>query len=70
MRQAKMLEELGDGAAGKSAEGGSELKVDYFDHMVTVISKEIHDLITICKGVVSLPQQYQNKQKKESKGIQ
>jgi hypothetical protein len=60
MRQAKMLEELGDGA-GKTAEGGSEMKVDCFDHLVTVISKEIQDLITICKSVLSLPQQHQNK---------
>lgn len=41
MKQAKMLEELGDGGAGKTAEGGSELKVDYFDHLVAQISKEI-----------------------------
>jgi hypothetical protein len=36
MKQSKLLEELGDGGgAGKSAgEGGSELKVDYFDHLV------------------------------------
>lgn len=67
MKQAKMLEELGDGGAGKSAEGGSELKVDYFDHLVGQISKDINELIMLCKSVMSLPQQYQKKQKKESK---
>jgi hypothetical protein len=58
MKQALMLEELGDGGAGKTAEGGSELKFDYFDHLVSQISKEIQELIVICKNVLSLPQQY------------
>lgn len=61
MKQARMLEELGDGGAGKTAEGGSELKVDHFDHIVNTISKEIHDLMVICRNVLSLPQQYQSK---------
>ena len=55
MKQAKMLEELGDGGAGKTAEGGGELKIDYFDFLVGQISKEIQELIVICKNVLSLP---------------
>jgi len=35
MKQARLLEELGDGGVGKTAEGGSEMKVDYFDHIVS-----------------------------------
>ena len=66
MKQAKMLEELGEGGAGKSSEGGSEMKVNYFDHLVGQISKEIHDLMSICTNVLSLPRQYYNKQKKDS----
>lgn len=34
MKQARLLEELGDGGASKGADGGGELKVDYFDHIV------------------------------------
>jgi len=34
MKQARVLEELGDGGASNGAEGGGELKVDYFDHIV------------------------------------
>jgi hypothetical protein len=70
MKQAKMLEELGEGGGqGKAAEGGAEggLKVDHFDNIVNVISKEIHELMLVCKQVLSLPQQYSSKQKKESK---
>lgn len=50
-----MLEEMGDGGAGQSSQGGNELKVDYFDHLVTVLSKEIQDLLLLCKNVLSLP---------------
>ena len=67
MKQAKMLEELGEGGAGKTAEGGSELKVDHFDHIVNTVSKEIHELIIICRHVLSLPLQHQSKQKLDSK---
>lgn len=66
MKQAKMLEELGEGGAGKTAEGGSELKVDHFDHIVNTVSKEIHELIVICRHVLTLPLQHQSKQKMES----
>lgn len=34
MKQARLLEELGDGGASKGTDGGGELKVDYFDHIV------------------------------------
>jgi len=34
MKQAKLLEELGDGAGKSSEGGGSEMKVNYFDHLV------------------------------------
>lgn len=67
MKQAKMLEELGEGGAGKTAEGGSELKVDHFDHIVNTVSKEIHELIVICRTVLTLPLQHQSKLKMESK---
>jgi hypothetical protein len=67
MKQAKMLEEVGEGGAGKTAEGGSELKVDYFDHIVNTVSKEIHELMVICRHVLTLPLQHQSKQKMESK---
>jgi hypothetical protein len=67
MKQAKMLEELGEGGAGKTAEGGSELKVDHFDHIVNTVSKEIHELIVICRHVLTLPLQHQSKQKMDSK---
>jgi hypothetical protein len=67
MKQARLLEELGDGGASKGAEGGGELKVDYFDHIVNQVSKEINDLMGISKDVMQLPQQYYNKQKKDSK---
>lgn len=49
-----MLDDLDNGGS-KTAEGGNELKKDYFDHLVTQISKEIQDLMSICKGVLSLP---------------
>jgi hypothetical protein len=66
MKQAKVLDELGEnGGAGMSAEGGSEMKVNYFDHMVNQISKEIHDLMGICANVLALPRQYYKKQKKD-----
>ena len=55
MKQAKVLEEMGDGA-GKGTEGGSELKVDYFDHLVNQMSKEIQELVQICQNVLALPQ--------------
>ncbi len=67
MKQARLLEELGDGGASKGADGGGELKVDYFDHIVNQVSKEINDLMGISRDVMQLPQQYYNKQKKESK---
>ena len=67
MKQARLLEELGDGGASGGVEGGGELKVDYFDHIVNQVSKEINDLMGISKDVMQLPQQYYNKQKKESK---
>lgn len=67
MKQSKLLDELGDGGAGKTTEGGAELKFDYFDHLVSHLSKEIQDLIQVCKNVLSLPQSYQSKQKKERK---
>ena len=70
MKQARLLEELGDGGASKGAEGGGELKVDYFDHIVNQVSKEINDLMGISKDVMQLPQQYYNKQKKDSKRFQ
>ncbi len=60
-----MLDDLDNGGT-KTAEGGAELKKDYFDLLVTQLSKEIQDLMSICKNVLSLPQQYSNKQKKES----
>ena len=56
MKQAKLLEELGDGGASKGSEGGGELKVDYFDHIVYQTSKEINDLMSIAKDVMQLPQ--------------
>ena len=62
-----MLEELGEGGAGKTAEGGSELKVDHFDHIVNTVSKEINELIIICRQVLNLPLQHQSKQKLDSK---
>ncbi len=34
MRQAKMLEEMGDASGGNGGGEGSELKIDYFDHIV------------------------------------
>ena len=55
MRQAKMLDELEAGGASKGAEGGGELKVDYFDHIVNQVSKEINDLMAIAKDVMQLP---------------
>lgn len=69
MKQAKLLEELGEGGAGKTAEGGSELKVDHFDHIVNTVSKEIHELIVICRHVLTLPLQHQSKQKLDSKPL-
>ena len=65
-KQVKMLEDLDNGGSKTAGEGGSEHKKDYFDHMVNQISKEIQELISICKSVLSLPQQHINKQKKES----
>eukprot|EP00347_Sterkiella_histriomuscorum_P013878 403363022 len=65
IKQSKLLDELDNGGT-KTAEGGGELKKDFFDHLVTQLSKEIQDLMTICKNVLSLPQQYANKQKKEN----
>lgn len=62
MKQAKVLEDLGEnGGAGMSSDGGSEMKVNYFDHMVNQISKEIHDLMGICANVLALPRQYYKK---------
>lgn len=49
-----MLDDLDNGGT-KTAEGGSELKMDYFDHLVTQISKEIQDLVSVCKNVMTLP---------------
>ena len=62
MKQAKVLEELGEnGGAGGSSEGGNDMKVNYFDHLVNQISKEIHDIMAIAANVLSLPRQYYNK---------
>ena len=58
MKQPRLLEELGDGGTSKGAEGGGDLKVDYFDYIVNQVSKEINDLIGISKDVMQLPQQY------------
>lgn len=56
MKQAKVLEELGEnGGAGGSSEGGNDMKVNYFDHLVNQISKEIHDIMAIAANVLSLP---------------
>ena len=52
MKQARLLEELGDGGASKGTDGGGELKVDYFDHIVNQVSKEINDLMGIAKDVM------------------
>jgi len=65
-KQAKLLDELEFGGNKNTGEGGGEMQFDYFDHLVNQISKEINDLIVICKNVLSLPQQYHNKQKKEN----
>lgn len=57
MRQARVLEELGDASGGaKGGEGGGELKVDFFDHIVGQLSKEINDLMGVAKEVMQLPQ--------------
>ena len=56
-----------DNGGTKTADGGGELKKDYFDHLVTQLSKEIQDIMAIIQRVLSLPQQFVNKQKKESK---
>lgn len=52
--QAKLLDDLDNGGT-KTAEGGNEFKKDYFDLLVTQLSKEIQDLMIICKNVLSLP---------------
>ena len=49
-----MLDDLENGGT-KTAEGGNELKKDYFDHLVTQLSKEIHDLMAVCKNILTLP---------------
>ena len=62
MKQAKVLEELGEnGGAGGASDGGNDMKVNYFDHLVNQISKEIHDIMSIAANVLSLPRQYYNK---------
>lgn len=42
------------------------MKFDFFDHLVTKLSKEINDLMVVCKNALFLPEEYINKQKKES----
>ena len=59
------LEELGDEGA-KGNEAGGEMKFDFFDHLVTKLSKEINDLMIVCKNTLFLPQEHVNKMKKES----
>jgi len=57
-----VLEELGEnGGAGGASDGGNDMKVNYFDHLVNQISKEIHDIMSIAANVLSLPRQYYNK---------
>ena len=59
MKQTKILDDLDDnGGTGMSSEGGSEMKANYFDHMVNQISKEIHGLMGICETVLDLTRQY------------
>ncbi len=47
-KQMKLLGDLETGGS-KNAEGGGELVQDYFDLLVTQVSKEIQDLMSVCK---------------------
>jgi len=58
----KMLGDL-DNVETKAADGGGEMKKNYFDHIVEQITKQIDDLMAIAKNTLSLPQKYTNKQK-------
>ena len=59
------MDEL-DNTGIKGSEGGADMKFDFFDHLVTKLSKEINDLMVVAKNALFLPEEYINKQKKES----
>ena len=50
----KYLDEL-DTTGMKAREGTSDSKFDFFDHLVTKLSKEVGDLMVVCKNVLGLP---------------
>lgn len=54
------MDEL-DNTGVKGSEGGGDMKFDFFDHLVTKLSKEINDLMVVCKNALFLPEEYINK---------